>query len=293
MDNLITILTPTYNRSNLLKKLYDSLLSQTNKNFEWLIVDDGSIDDTKMIIEQFIGENLITIKYVKKENGGKHTALNVGIKEITTKYTFIVDSDDWLTDNAIQTIIDYDRKYDNEKLCGFSFLRMYPDGKLNVSSGRDKDYIASYNQVRIYEQRFGDMAEVYKTSILQKYRFPEFDNEKFLGEDIVRIEIGKNYNLLFANCAIYISEYLSNGLTKNRRKNNILSCNGAFLRAKTMLSIKLRFKLRCKTIIQLIVYGKFCNKSFREISKISHNYFLATVLYIPSYFIFKRWSKIQ
>ena len=105
MDNLVTILTPTYNRSKFLKKLYDSLLSQTNKNFEWLIVDDGFTDNTKTIIEHFIDENLIKIKYIKKENGGKHTALNVGIKEISTKYTFIVDSDGLLVDSPIQTII--------------------------------------------------------------------------------------------------------------------------------------------------------------------------------------------
>lgn len=293
MENIVTILTPTYNRSNLLKKLYNSLLSQINKNFDWLIVDDGSTDDTEAVVNDFIKEKLIKINYIKKENGGKHTALNIGIEKITAKYTFIVDSDDWLMDNAIQAINDYDKKYDNEKLCGFSFLRKYPDGKLNVTSGRDGDYMASYNRVRVYEQRFGDMAEVYKTSILKKYPFPEFGNEKFLGEDIVWIEIGKKYDLLFVNYAIYISEYLPSGLTKNRRNNNILSCYGAYERAKKMLSVKLKLKLKCKTIIQLIVYGKFSNKSFHEISKVSNNYFLVTVLYIPSYFIFRKWRKVQ
>lgn len=167
MEPLVTILTPTYNRGYCLDKLYLSLTSQTNKNFEWLVIDDGSTDDTEAVISDFILENKINIRYYKKNNGGKHTALNYGINMIESKLIFIVDSDDWLINTAIDVINEYYVKYSSKKICGFSFLRAFPDGKINVSFGRNDDYVASYNKVRIYENRIGDMAEVYFTEILK------------------------------------------------------------------------------------------------------------------------------
>ena len=107
----ITILTPTYNRGENLKKLYKSLLKQKDNRFEWLIVDDGSTDGTKKIIDEFLMDSKINIKYLYKKNGGKHTALNLGIKEINTDLIFIVDSDDYLNDNAIQSINEVHEKY--------------------------------------------------------------------------------------------------------------------------------------------------------------------------------------
>ena len=123
----ITVLTPTYNREKNLYKLYNSLCSQTNKDFVWMIIDDGSTDNTKEVINKWRDENKIEIVYIYKENGGKHTALNIGIKNINTDMTFIVDSDDWLVDNAIEIIY-------KDEVCGFSFLRKFPNGEINNKS---------------------------------------------------------------------------------------------------------------------------------------------------------------
>ena len=94
-NNLITIVTPSYNRGYIIRKLYNSLVQQ-ERLFEWIIVDDGSTDNTKEIVNGFIGENIFPIKYIKKNNGGKHTAINMAMKHIQTPLTMIVDSDDFL-----------------------------------------------------------------------------------------------------------------------------------------------------------------------------------------------------
>lgn len=288
---LVSILTPTYNRAHLLTRLFESLNNQNNFNFEWVIVDDGSTDNTKDIVDTFKTEKF-NLKYIYKENGGKHTALNIGINSCKGLLTFIVDSDDWLKANAIDSIITIYNKYKrNDKLAGFSFLREYPDGKLNVKSNHEKEYIGSYNQVRIYEQNIGDMAEVYYTNILKQYPFPEIKGEKFLGEDVVWIEIGKKYDLVFLDYAIYVSDYLSDGLTKNRRKNNIKSCNGCYLTGKSMLSIKLPFKLKVKFNVYLYVYGKFSNKKYKDIRKDTNNKFLLSILHFSSFILYKQWKK--
>ena len=98
---MVTIFTPTYNRAYIIGKLYGSLLEQTDRNFEWLIVDDGSTDNTRELIGSFIREDRISIRYFRQENGGKHRAINRGVREAAGELFFIVDSDDQLTPEAV------------------------------------------------------------------------------------------------------------------------------------------------------------------------------------------------
>lgn len=227
---LLTVLTPTYNRANTLKKLYDSLLQQTCKDFEWLIVDDGSFDETKDLIDSFIKENKIIIKYVYKKNGGKHTALNLGIELIQTELTIIVDSDDYLTGNAIDTINNYyELNKENKKIAFYSYLRVNRNGKI-LCKPKKNNFVDNYLKIRIKNNLKGDMAEVFVNKILKNYRFLEFDNEKFISEDTLWIEIAKKYDTLFVNIPIYVCDYLTDGLTKNDKKYKFKSPFGSMLR---------------------------------------------------------------
>ena len=118
MGGKVAVLTPTYNRAYILDKLYLSLEEQTIKDFVWYIIDDGSTDDTESLISSFSCKEF-SIKYTKKENGGKHTALNVGISQIEEELTIIVDSDDTLTKDAIETIKrDWDKYSGLQNICG-------------------------------------------------------------------------------------------------------------------------------------------------------------------------------
>ena len=292
-NRLITILTPTYNRAHLLNKLYMSLLNQTNYNFEWLIIDDGSKDNTKDVVKTFKNEKFI-VKYIFKENGGKHRALNFGIDNIETSLVFIVDSDDWLTNDAIKSIEDYYYKYqDSEKIAGFSFLRKYPDGKINVSTGRLEPFIDSYFNIRVKEKRVGDMAEVYYTEVLKSNLFPEIENEKFIGEDIVWLEISKKYDLVFIEKAIYVSDYLQEGLTSNRRSLNIKNSKGCYYRSLKFLEFaNLPIRLIIKCILQMTVYGMFSHLPIRSIF-IKSNYKLLTIILLPFSLIIYWFYKIK
>ena len=163
----ITVLTPAYNRGKLLEKLYESLCAQDCKDFEWLIVDDGSTDDTSERVEQMKQTADFPISYHKKENGGKHTALNYAYQFIKAPLTFIVDSDDSLTVDAISCVNEIYKKYKNESdLCGFSFLRGKPDGGYLSTSGVPQDGMKeSYVECRINRNIGGDMAEVWLSLI--------------------------------------------------------------------------------------------------------------------------------
>lgn len=176
---IVTVLTPTFNRGGALNNLYQSLQKQTIKDFEWLLVDDGSTDDTKNIAEEMREKAEFPMRYIYKENGGKHTALNVGVKQITSELTFIVDSDDMLVPNAIETILQYHKKYRERKdLCGYSFLRRFPDGKINGKPFEPDEKRGTYIECRINaDDTQADKAEVFYTRCLKEFPFPEHRNE--------------------------------------------------------------------------------------------------------------------
>ena len=263
----ITVLTPAYNRGKLLEKLYESLCAQDCKDFEWLIVDDGSTDDTSERVEQMKQMADFPISYHKKENGGKHTALNYAYQFIKAPLTFIVDSDDSLTVDAISCVNEIYKKYKNESdLCGFSFLRGKPDGGYLSTSGVPQDGMKeSYVECRINRNIGGDMAEVWYTHCLKEYPFPEFQGEKFLGEDIVWVRMSEKYKMRFFNRVIYISDYLEDGLTNNRRKHNIKSPNGCIARAEAFLDSNACMKIRIKSMLQYQIYGKFAGRKSSEL----------------------------
>ena len=259
MEEKITVLTPTYNREKNIGKLYNSLKKQTNSNFIWYIIDDGSTDSTRKLVDSWIQENEIQIIYQYKENGGKHKALNMAIKQINNKMTFIVDSDDWLTDDAIETIYNYYKKYkNNKKICGFSFLREYSNGQINGQKFKQDEQIDNYINVRINANMLDDKAEVYYTEVLKEFPFPEFKNEKFISEDVVWIPIAKKYDMVHINKAIYIGDYLDGGLTKSNKKVKIKSPLGMIEHAKVLMSKECCFRSKCKGMLLYIIYRKIC-----------------------------------
>ena len=213
---MVTVFTPTYNRAYILPELYRSLCNQSCQNFEWLIVDDGSSDNTSQIVDEFLKEGKITIRYFQQSNGGKHRAINKGLKEAKGDWFFIVDSDDRLTPDAIEWIINQgDDIKDNPDFAGLSGIRIYPDGR-KIGGGNDFGTIDSNAiEIRLKYMVAGDLAEVFKTEILRQYPFPEFEGERFCPEALVWNRIAHKYNLRFIHKGIYICEYLGDGLTAN------------------------------------------------------------------------------
>lgn len=177
---MITVFTPTYNRAYILQSLYQSLQKQTSRDFEWLIVDDGSTDNSRILIENWIKEDIIRIRYLYQNNGGKHRAINYGAKEAHGELFFIVDSDDSLSENAIERIENYYKGIkDNPLFAGVYGLRCFPNGS---RIGGECDFkILDCNSLDFrYKYKIkGDMAEVLRTEVIRQYPFPEFDGEKF------------------------------------------------------------------------------------------------------------------
>lgn len=210
----ITVFTPTYNRAYIIKNLYDSLCRQSCGFFEWLIVDDGSTDNTKEVIDEFMKIATFPIRYFYQENSGKHIAINRGVQESKGRLFFIVDSDDYLSEIAIERIqADYKAITDDATFCGLSYLRAYHNGE---AIGGEVNYSTLDCSLLDYRLRYkikGDKAEVYITEILKKYPFPQYTGERFCPEALVFNRIALKYKLRHINAKLYYCEYLSDGLT--------------------------------------------------------------------------------
>lgn len=292
---MITVLTPTFNREGVLRSLWDSLQKQTVKDFEWLVVDDGSTDGTKNLITQLQEKSDFPIRYIYKSNGGKHTALNVGIQTICSELTFIVDSDDCVTDDAVESILKIHKKYRSQNnICGYAFLRAFPDGKVNGKKFDVDEKIGSYIDVRVNGDDTGaDKAEVFKTHCLKEFPFPEYPNEKFLGEDLVWVRMARKYEMVHINKAIYVGKYLEDGLTNNRRKHNIASPVGCMHRAEEFMESDLKTRYRIKGGLQYIVYGRFAGVKVVNLIRKSRHKILATVCIPGGLLLYARWNKAQ
>ena len=292
---MITVLTPIFNRGGRLQSLWDSLQKQTVKDFEWLVVDDGSTDGTKDLITQLQEKSDFPIRYIYKNNGGKHTALNVGIQTICSELIFIVDSDDCVTDDAVESILKIHKKYRSQNnICGYAFLRAFPDGKVNGKKFDVDEKIGSYIDVRVNGDDTGaDKAEVFKTHCLKEFPFPEYPNEKFLGEDLVWVRMARKYEMVHINKAIYVGNYLEDGLTNNRRKHNIASPIGCMHRAEEFMESDLKTRYRIKGGLQYIVYGRFAGVKVVDLIRKSRHKVLATVCTPGGLFLHSRWRNAQ
>jgi glycosyltransferase involved in cell wall biosynthesis len=216
---LITVFTPAYNRAHLLQRLYDSLCSQTFNDFEWLIVDDGSKDNTEDVIKAFIAEDKLNIRFIKQTNGGKHRAINHGVAVARGELFFIVDSDDSLPTDSLQIIYDtYVEIQQDQSFGGVSGLDCDNKGIL-IGNGLPQDFIDCNSiDIRYRYHVMGDMSEVFKTSVMKEFPFPEISDEKFCPEALVWNRIANKYKLRYVNRAIYIAEYQSDGLTSKMVK---------------------------------------------------------------------------
>lgn len=289
----LSILTPTYNRAGHLPKLFASLCSQKNKDFQWVVIDDGSTDETGELVAGFAQAADFPIVYKRKKNGGKHTALNYGYQFIYTPLTFIVDSDDCLTPDAVEKVLAVYETYREEPdLCGFSFLRGKPDGSFLSDGPVPCDGMKeTFVQCRINRGIGGDMAEVWYTHCLKEYPFPVFAGEKFLGEDIVWIRMAEKYQMRFFNDVIYLSDYLEEGLTRNRRAHNLASPKGCTERARVFLSGDIHGLPRLKAMMQYQVYGRFAGFTPGQLYGQVRGKWLFLLTWLPGLGVYHWWKE--
>ncbi|OLU34312.1 hypothetical protein BVH03_02555 [Pseudomonas sp. PA15(2017)] len=221
---MITVLTATYNRAHTLTRLYESLSTQADTDFIWLIVDDGSSDETAQLIESFIASSAINIVYLRKANGGKHSALNTGVESLSDGWVLIVDSDDALAPHAIANIRSAICEQSSRNYAGLCFRKAFFDGKV---VGRD-DALSRVRKemlpAKAGEIFRGDLAYMFRVKVIKKYLFPIIPGENFVPELYIWNKVAEDGGVFYyGDLAIYCCEYLeggySAGFESNLRRN--------------------------------------------------------------------------
>ena len=262
----LTVFTPTYNRAYILQRCYESLVRQTSKDFIWLIIDDGSTDNTKALVEKWIKEeNKFEIKYVYKENGGMHTGHNKAYELIDTELNVCIDSDDFMPDNAVELIVDFWSKYGSDRYSGI--VSLDNDDKGNII-GTKLPNKKSIKLCDFYDMGGkGDKNLIYRTDIMRKYPpYPEFQGEKFVPLDYKYLLVDQEYDLLILNEPTCTVEYMEDGSSRNMFRQYYKNPRGfSFMRKVHMIYDK-KFINKFKNCIHY-VSSSFISKNKEFISE--------------------------
>lgn len=213
----LTIFTPTFDRAYILPTLFESLKRQTSKDFLWLVIDDGSTDDTEELIKTWQDSTLpFVIKYHKQENGGKQRAHNTAVELCETELFLCVDSDDFLIDKAVELILNTWNPFRNDpSISGIIALKGY-DPSTPMGSNLP-DHIKKTPLTELYQKHgfTGETALIFRTSILKNYSYDVVEGEKFITESYIYLQIDQKYSMMILDRIINICGYQDDGYTKN------------------------------------------------------------------------------
>jgi glycosyltransferase involved in cell wall biosynthesis len=260
---MITVYTPTYNRGFIISNLYNSLLRQSNQNFEWLIIDDGSEDNTHQLVSQWIEEDKIKIRYFHQENKGKMEALNLAHDLIETELNVCIDSDDYLVDVAIEIILsEWEKVKGNKKIAGLVGLDVFKTGEV-VGTKFPEDLKYSKFSHFFGKITKGDKKFVYRTDVVKKYpKYPSFPNEKFPAPGYLYRLIDQDYDLYLINKVLCVVEYLEDGISKNKYLQFRKYPNSFMFYRLELIRLSDSFLDKYKSTVHYVSSCLFAQKSF-------------------------------
>lgn len=260
---LITVFTPAFNRAHTIWRTYQSLCRQTCKDFIWMVIDDGSTDNTAELVLKWKENSEFEIIYIYQQNQGMHGAHNTAYQNITTELNVCIDSDDYMPDDAIELITNFWRNNGSEKYAGIIGLDVDLNQQIigtefpnNLKETTLTDFYANGGK--------GDKKLVYRTEVIKKYpEYPIFDNEKYVGLAYKYMLIDQNYTLLTINKPFVVVEYQQDGSSNNMLRQYWNNPKGfAFYRKTEMVltpTLKRRF-MSCIHYVSSSIISK--NKNF-------------------------------
>lgn len=254
----LTIFTPTYNRAHTLWKGYEGLKRQTCKDFKWIIVDDGSTDNTKDLVSGWIKENLVPIEYYYKKNGGMHSAHNEAYRHIDSELAVCIDSDDYMTDNGVELIISRWHLYGSDKYAGMIGLDIFEDGYVvGTCFPKGLTECKTYDLKRKYGVVY-DKKYVYRPDVIKKYLpYPEINGEKYGTVNYLYQVIDHDYDMLCSNDRYCIVEYQEDGLSVNIYNQLKQSPRTRAIECNYHMKYQRYFKDRFKKAIQYVACAIF------------------------------------
>lgn len=227
-DPVFSVVTPTYNRADLLSRVYLSLKKQSFKSFEWIVIDDGSTDNTLDVISEFKKDANFTIKYIKTKNSGKVSALNTSIEYCEGFFYLVFDSDDWCDSNALEVFykeyLELKKEVNYDSYCALSALKRYQSGSI---VGDDYARVNKYGLTYIDRINVGIKGDKWECLIFDKLKnefYPVFNDEKYMAPSYVWLILAnKGYKTVYINKSLSTIEYQLDGISKNNLNHRLNS----------------------------------------------------------------------
>lgn len=282
---LITVFTPTFNRGIYLNRVFESLRIQDFDYFEWIIIDDGSNDETEIIVNRIISISKFQVKYFKQSNSGKHIAINKAVNLAEGELFLILDSDDRCKFGALSFFYNEWKKISDKsnEIAGITVLTEFENGKI-VGSKFPSDKVVDFLPKFYLKNKItGDKWDIHQTIVMKKYKFPETLNEKFCPEGLVWNRISKEYKTLFINKSMKIVEYLPDGLSSNILKARINSPINTLMYYEELVKNSLSIK---SYLHALTNYFRFAFHSNKVLSTYYKYPFSSLFIIILSFYLF-------
>lgn len=291
----ISVLTATYNRAEDLERLYTSLIvnSNSNVNFEWLIMDDGSTDKTRIVVENFIKQGIIDIKYFYQENQGKMSATNNLMKEVTGELAVTCDSDDYFVTGAFDIIKKYASKLlEDDTVYALAFLKKTTDGKISGRKFSENMHRTDMFSLYFREKMTGEKPLVFKTAIRKKFKHELEATEKFVTEARMYHKMDLDYDIIGINETLEVGDYKEDGYTRQYLETFRLYPLGYYMYFKEILDMDLQgvpFAKKMYIYKHYILFSNLAEQkdAIRNVSGI-FNKFMIALLYIPGTIATKR-----
>lgn len=252
----LTVFTPAYNRAHTISRTYESLCRQTSKDFCWVVIDDGSVDNTRELVEGWIRDNKIPIRYIYQRNQGMHGAHNTAYRNIDTELNTCIDSDDYMPDDAVEKIVTFWKKYGSDEYAGIIGLDKADKGEIigtKFPINMKRTTLSGFYQ----GGGKGDKKLVYRTEVIKKYpEYPLFEGEKYVGLAYKYMLIDLDYKLLVINEPLVIVDYQSDGSSVNMYRQYWNNPRGFAFFRKTEMKVTRSWKR------QFIVCVHYVSSSF-------------------------------
>lgn len=263
----LAILTATYNHPINLCELYKTLKNQEDKNFTWIIVDDGSNDETGEEVKKILAENTINVYYERKENGGKSSAINRGLDLCEdSDFVLIIDDDELLYPHAVTMVKEYYNKYKDTECGIINFARAHRDGTPILKMDEEGDFYATVQEFKKKGFQFDGYVGYY-TNKLEGKRFPLFTGEKYIGPSVLIMLVSKKYTNLWTHTVLGTTEYLEGGITKMGRKLRIRNPKGMIFHAGLYMEACSGFYIRFAYSVRAYAYMYYAGLTKENLDK--------------------------
>ncbi len=256
----LTVITTTYNRAYCLHQVYASLLRQTSKDFIWLVMDDGSSDHTRQLIEGYIREGRMEIEYYYKENGGMHTARNAAYEKVRTELNVIIDSDDWMTDDAVEKIVSFWQRNKADRYSGIISNNISKDGQLIGTPLPQGVKSCTLTELTDRYGIRGDKKLIFRSELTRKYPYPEFPGEKFYPASYKFRLLDLEYSMLLMDEYTCVVDYNEDSMTFHKFAQYKNNAKGFAHFRNEMIRISNSPKYILKNMVHYIAESKMAGK---------------------------------